>query len=306
MEENVFLRLKTWFDGHISPFYRNDPKYDAPLRLKAAHTQRVRGLTRVIGREMGLDEPSLRLAVSIAMFHDIGRFAQYERYRTFNDIISKNHAVMGLGRMARGRALAGVERREKKIICRSIFYHNAARLPRMDEVSFFFARLIRDADKLDILGIFADYYPKRDQNPDSVIELGLPDGPGISREAVSALLEGRSALKSHVKTLTDFKLLQISWVFDLNFPHSFALLERFGHIEKIAAGLPETREIKAAMTHVRRRVRRRAAERALFSNPVSNPGAHAPGPGLFFEKGQENKAEQAGQHGSGGQGKGAA
>ena len=300
MEENVFLRRKTWFDGHISPFYRNDPKYDGPLHLKAAHTERVRGLTRAIGRDMGLDEPSLRLAVSIALFHDIGRFAQYRKYRTFNDMISENHAVMGLGRMARGRALAGVDRKEKKIICRSIFYHNAARLPHMDDTSLFFARLIRDADKLDILGIFADYYPKRDKNYDSVIEMGLPDGPGHSRETVSALLESRSALKKHVKTLIDFKLLQISWVFDLNFPPSFALLKRFGHIDKIAAGLPKTREIKAAMKNVRRRVRERSAE----PGPFSDPGV--PGPSLFFEKGQENKTEQAGQHGSGGQGKGAA
>ena len=82
-------------------------------------------------------------------------------------------------------------------------------------------RLLRDADKIDIWKVVIDYYHKRDKNPNSIVEIGLPDNPVFSQKIIEALNKSRIARMQDLKTLNDFKLLQISWVFDLNFIPSF-------------------------------------------------------------------------------------
>jgi hypothetical protein len=51
-------------------------------------------------------------------------------------------------------------------------------------------------------------------------------------------------------TLNDFKLLQISWVFDLNFGPTFRAVHDRRYIEKIAANLPRTQEISEVVAIV--------------------------------------------------------
>jgi hypothetical protein len=49
-----------------------------------------------------------------------------------------------------------------------------------------------------------------------------------------------------VRSLNDFKLLQLSWVFDLNFPVSFRIIRERRLIEQLAATLPvQARESRA-------------------------------------------------------------
>ena len=43
-----------------------------------------------------------------------------------------------------------------------------------------------------------------------------------------------------VKTLNDFKLLQIGWVYDINFPRTFQIVRENGYLEMIRDALPET------------------------------------------------------------------
>ncbi len=250
MKKKDFLRLGKWFKKYAAGFYREDPGYDAPLILKEEHSGRVCDNAIITGRALELDENGMRIAGTIGLLHDVGRFIQYERHNTFDDSISEDHAVLSLSVISKHKVLSGIPGDEKRTILKSIFYHNAATLPQMDERYLFFAKLIRDADKLDILKVFADYYSSRPKTLNAAIEMGLPDAPGYSEDIISALFEQRAALKKDVKTLNDFKLLQLSWAFDLNFFYSFRLLKSRGHFGKIAARLPKTDEIKSALEKV--------------------------------------------------------
>jgi hypothetical protein len=59
-----------------------------------------------------------------------------------------------------------------------------------------------------------------------------------------------------MKTLNDFKLLQISWVFDLNFTRSYEILKDRQYIERIAETLPDTPEVTEAVGYAFRRVQK--------------------------------------------------
>jgi len=112
-------------------------------------------------------------------------------------------------------------------------------------------RLLRDADKLDIWKVLCDYFRNRQEHPDAspntTIELGLSDKPACSPAVLADMQTGRIARLENLRTLNDFKLLQISWVYDLNFIPSFQTLQQRRYIEQIAASLPATGEIAAVV-----------------------------------------------------------
>ncbi|MCJ7618071.1 MAG: HD domain-containing protein, partial [Desulfobacterales bacterium] len=202
----------------------------------------------MLGKELGLSDQDMVLAETIALFHDIGRFKQYKTYRTFSDFMSENHARLGLRQMAIHGVLSACTTAEKRLITRAIAYHNAATLPVNENGNtLFFMRLIRDADKLDIWKLFIDYCNEGEKKHSSAIELGLPDDPIYSQRVIERLKQRRFVLMQDLKTLNDFKLLQIGWVYDLNFVPSFQIVKKKKYIEKLEEALPQSKEIKEAV-----------------------------------------------------------
>ncbi|MBP7864839.1 MAG: hypothetical protein KA419_02735 [Acidobacteria bacterium] len=81
-------------------------------------------------------------------------------------------------------------------------------------------------------------YQRKNGRRSGAIELGLPDSPGFS-EAVYRDLVNRDLVNlNHVNNLNDFKLLQISWVFDLNFRPTLETARSRRYLEMIREALP--------------------------------------------------------------------
>jgi hypothetical protein len=248
MNQEDLKRLKIWFHEYVSGYYTDDSRYDYPFRLKKNHTKRVCENIIMIGQAMNLSDDELILAETMALFHDIGRFEQYVKYGTFSDIASENHAKLSLRQMAIHGVLSKNTKDEKRLITKAIAYHNIALLPdAKDEKELFFMRLLRDADKLDIWKVVIDYYHERDNFKSSAIELNLPDDPIWSGKILEAVMNKKIARMEDLKTLNDFKLLQISWVFDLNFAPSFKAVENRKYLHQIEATLPQFPDIKNAV-----------------------------------------------------------
>ena len=248
MNQEDLKRMKIWFEDYVSGYYTDDSGYDYPLKLKKNHTKRVCENIVMIGKAMNLSDFELMLAETMALFHDIGRFEQYAKYGTFSDIASENHAKLSLRQMAIHGVLSKNTKDEKRLITKAIAYHNAAELPDIkDEKELFYMRLLRDADKLDIWKVVIDYYHNRDNFQSSAIELNLPDDPVCSDKIISAVMNKKIARMEDLKTLNDFKLLQISWVFDLNFTPSFRSVENRKYLHQIEATLPQSPDIEDAI-----------------------------------------------------------
>lgn len=248
MNQENLKRLKIWFDEYVSGYCTDDSEYNYPFRLKKNHTKRVCENIILIGKAMNLSDDELMLAETMALFHDIGRFEQYVKYGTFSDIASENHAKLSLQQMAIHGVLSENTKDEKRLITKAIAYHNVAALPdAKDEKELFYMRLLRDADKLDIWKVVVDYYHERDNFKSSAIELNLPDDPIWSGKILEAVMNKQIARMQDLKTLNDFKLLQISWVFDLNFSPSFKVLENRKYLHQIEATLPQLPDIEDAV-----------------------------------------------------------
>ncbi len=247
MTRDDLIHLKIWFADYAAGYYTDDPNHNRAICLKEEHTERVCRNILMLGREMNLSEQEMLIAEAVALFHDAGRFKQYAEYGTFRDMASENHARLGIREMSLHRVLSCCTKEEKRIISRAIAYHNAVMLPNHADV---FMRLIRDADKLDIWKVVTNYYAERDRQRNVAIELDLPDTPVCSQHVLDLLNSRRFIRMKDLKTLDDFKLMQIGWAFDLNFTPSFRELRRLRYIEEIKSTLPESEEISEAVKKV--------------------------------------------------------
>jgi hypothetical protein len=242
--------FKEWFSGYCASFHASDDEECRNLVLKEEHTAKVCSNIVSIAQDELLDAGDLMIAETVALFHDVGRFPQYARYKTFLDRVSVNHGELGAEVLAGSGVLKDLPVQEQEIITESVKYHNAFRIPdlaRSDIINFL--RLIRDADKLDIWRIVFEYYTQSaPEDGPSAVGLGFPDTPGYSKDVLACIFGRHLVSLASVKTLNDFKLTQLSWVYDLNFRESFRRVVEDNYLDRIAATLPQTDEIREAVT----------------------------------------------------------
>lgn len=244
IHEKTLARLKRWFEEYADTFHTEDPEHARNIDLKIEHTRRVCTEILDIGRSLHLDNKDLRLAEVMALFHDVGRFEQYAHYGTFDDLKSEDHAKLGVKVLNNSAVLEGIHRNTRQLILRVIGYHNGRTLPEHEtKACLFFTKLLRDADKLDIFRVVTDYYRKKDGTRNGSIELDLPDAPEVSEEVCADLAAGRIVKTASLRTLNDFKLLQMAWIYDVNFPRTFQLIRDRGYLEVIRNALPQSETI---------------------------------------------------------------
>jgi hypothetical protein len=258
MKHDDLIFFKQWFAHYCRSFYSDEPEDQKNILLKEAHTMNVcENMVRITG-ELSLDEGQKLLAETVALFHDVGRFPQYARFKTFSDSDSVNHGVLGAATLIEKRILQSLPQDDQNIILESVRFHNAFSIPKNenDEI-IFFIRLIRDADKLDIWRVFLEYYESPAGSKASAVGLGLPDVPEYTKEMLSVIDKKKIISLVDLKTLNDFKLLQLSWIFDLNFRPSLQLMQERDYINRIAGHLPQTEEINKVAVFLKEYVKQK-------------------------------------------------
>jgi hypothetical protein len=251
MQEQV-QKLEAWFSGYCRPFYSGAAEDQRNIRLKEEHTHRVCDNARRIAQGLAMGERDRRIAQLVALFHDVGRFPQYHQYRTFRDSASTNHAALGAKVLVENRVLEELPAREQDLIIRAVTLHNVFTVPEgLDAEALLHLRIIRDADKLDIWRVFQKYFETDAADRPNAVALELPDAPGYSAPILANLAERRMAHLSQLRSLNDFKLLQLAWIYDLNFLPSLRMVEERRVIDRISGALPGTGDIRRAVDAVR-------------------------------------------------------
>jgi putative nucleotidyltransferase with HDIG domain len=258
MKQEQFEHYVRWFGGFIQQYYslEGDEYLNNNLHLKECHTHRVCGLTRKLAAALKLDAMQTRTAETIALFHDIGRFEQFQRYRTYKDSTSEDHAEMGLAILRQERILEPLENEERHWIERAIEYHNKKSMPDgLDESTALFSKMIRDTDKVDIYKLSVENFQLYYQNPCTFrLEIEFPDEPCCSPEILQALAKGELVDYRCLRTMNDVKLLQLGWVYDIYFDATLREIFEAGYLRQIIAMLPEDKDIQAAAAAVMRYV----------------------------------------------------
>ncbi len=233
--------LKSWFEEFVLDYTSGDDDFRKSAKLKVIHTKNVCSEILILGKSLGLTDDELRLAEIIALLHDIGRFEQLRQYMTFSDGLSDDHADMGIRLIRQHGLLDHFSSQVRSVISRSVMLHNKPSLPKAaDDVSLFYPRLIRDADKLDIWKVILSHYHRNDNEKNEMLTLNLPDTPGYSEKVYDSLLKGKIVDIKNVRNLNDFKLLQTGWIYDINFKPAFESIKNRRYLELTREVLPQT------------------------------------------------------------------
>lgn len=232
MNELIPEKVKFWLDRYSQSFLSGNPEIDCHIQFKIDHTCRVRENILAIARSLDLTGHELCIAELIGLLHDVGRYEQFRKYRTFRDDISEDHAELGLRVLAGNPLLNDLPEKEKNIVETAIRYHNKYSLPQeLASDCLMFCKLIRDADKLDIFRQIID-------------EVDSLSGCGESSpEVIESLLKGKGVAHSDVKNTIDLNLLRMSWVLDINYGFTLGKIRDMEYLERMAAKLPKTEGI---------------------------------------------------------------
>lgn len=252
MQKEDLGRFENWFAGYVSSFYGKDEYTDANIKLKEDHTREICSEMDQLTDELALKPAQKLTAGAIALFHDIGRFQQFTEYQTYIDARSINHCCLGLEILQDHRVLDDLAPAEKHIIETAIRLHGVKQLPDgLDPECALFVKLIRDADKLDIYRVLMEKHSQYRQNPENFqFEVEFADEPYCSKHVVEGILSGERVNYDELQTINDMKLMQLGWVFDVNFPQTLVKIRQKRFLEQIIDFLPKTDDIARVSGHV--------------------------------------------------------
>ena len=234
--------LKAWFASYCGTFRGTDVEGQRNYDLKEVHTLNVCEAARLIAQ--GGSERRLMLAQVAALCHDLGRFPQYQEFRTFMDSQSVNHALLSAQILKQNSLLDFLPKAERDSVHFAVRLHNVFSIPSgLPPETEDLLRLVRDADKLDIWRVFIDYFFAPEGERANAAGLGFPDLPDCSPEVLAAVQAGQMVQLTMLKSLHDFKLLQLSWVYDINFQSTLRLIKERGVLEQLAATLPKDQAV---------------------------------------------------------------
>jgi len=261
--QSDFSLFERRFRDYAAQFRNADGTFDFPIRRKIEHTFDVCRTTEEICRREGRSADETQLFLLCALFHDLSRFEQFRKFRTFRDADSFDHGNRSEEIMLSGGFLQDVPPGRQAVIACAVRLHNKASIPPdTPEESLPAVRMVRDADKLDILKLVYEFFTDPAKS-DPTMRLDLPVSPGCTDSVLRAVLEGRPILYSDMHNVNDFILTLFSWPNQLNYAGSAELaLERelYPHLYSLLS-LPG-KEITALPALTEQRLREKARRKS--------------------------------------------
>ena len=145
-------KLQKEFDDYTKDYlkyYRCELKYN--------HSYRVMELSKIISESISLSEDDIELSQIIGLLHDIGRFDQFKYYNSFVDINTIDHGDLGVYLLKKDNNIRNyiIDSKYDNIIYNAIRNHNKFIIDsNLDDRELLFSKIIRDADKIDIMYLY--------------------------------------------------------------------------------------------------------------------------------------------------------
>jgi hypothetical protein len=251
MTKQQLEQFKKWFYDYAATFYGDDALTNESLRLKDDHTRRMCVDIQLIIKELGIDDNPKMLAETAVLFHDVGRFEQFMKYKSYNDVGTENHSLLALKVLAENKVLDCLSRREKEIVEEAIRFHGEKELPKnLDKQMELIAKLVRDADKLDIYLVMINWLGDLQKNPQKYLGImGYSTENKYSEHIIQAVLNNRTIDYREFKTLNDMIIGQLGWIVDVNFVPTLKEIKKRKLLEQMAAFLPDTEDVRRVLKH---------------------------------------------------------
>ena len=212
-------------------FFKYVKNYDETLYkidLKKWHSLRVMELSKNIATAINLNEEDIEIAAIIGLLHDIARFEQYTRFKTFSDLDSFDHGDFGIEILNKDMRNYIETDKYDDLIKVAIRNHNKFKIEDgLSQRELLFSKLIRDADKIDIMfeALTMFWINNESEINNSIVDDNI----------LNTFLSKKQLKHEKGKKYTGFNdvINFLSLIFDINFKQSFKILKEKDYINKI-------------------------------------------------------------------------
>ena len=197
---------------------------------KIDHSYRVMELSTQLAQNQNLEEEMIEVATLIGLLHDIARFEQFEKYKTFRDVDSIDHGEFGAEILKKDAYIRNYIKTDKydEIIFKAIKNHNKLEIEQnLSKQEELFCKIIRDADKLDIFYEAAEMFWEDSKKAVEDLQLSPYIVDEINREKQIERKKGK------ILNELDKMVSILSFVYDLNFSASFKIIKDNDYINRI-------------------------------------------------------------------------
>ena len=198
------------------------------IRRKQGHSIRVMNISKQIAVELNLSDDQIQIAALIGLLHDIARFEQYTQYQTYNDNRSFDHGDYGVEILNKDMRKYIKTDKYDKLIKMAIKNHNKFEIEEgLNEEESLFAKIIRDADKIDILYEAVSMFWNGEEKDINNTE--------ISSKVMKKIEERELIKRDKNKAFCgiDKVMSVLAFIFDINYKPSFKIIKENHYINKI-------------------------------------------------------------------------
>ena len=211
-----------YFDKYVSNYDMTDPD----INYKYYHSYRVMDVAVLIATKLNLSEKDIHLAKVIGLLHDIGGFEQDKQYNSFKDT-KMDHGNYGVEVLKENKVLEyyNIDKKDYEVVYKAIKNHNKFKIEDgLTERELLFSKIIRDADKLDILYVLGQEKYKKILRQDEV---------QISKKIEESFFNNQPGNIKNVKSHNDGLVITFSYIYDVNFKVTFEIIHKEKYYDKI-------------------------------------------------------------------------
>jgi HD superfamily phosphohydrolase YqeK len=229
-----------WVNKYYGTFKGLTENHQRIFEIKKEHSLRVADITLHLSDKLEWAEEDKKLAFLVGILHDIGRFSQMAEFNTFSDEKSVDHAERAISVLKEGDLFEILNISNKELVFAAILNHNKFKIQDgLTGQELLHSKLIRDADKLDIFRVLTEYYSKRSSDLNYTLTWELQKGNVVSPAVAKEIMSGKMVSKKNLISEIDVKIMQLSWVYDLNFRPTFEYLLKQRYLENVYNSLPK-------------------------------------------------------------------
>lgn len=199
------------------------------IERKQKHSLRVMQISEQIAESLKLCQEEIQLATLIGLLHDIARFEQYTKYKTFRDMDSIDHGDYGAEILQHDMRKYIETTQYDEIIKKAVKNHNKYKIEEgLSAKEEIFAKIIRDADKIDILYESVEMFWKGKEH---IIENSTITEDVIEQFNDCIQIKRRKERRSE-NSINEIVFV-IAFIFDINFKEGLKIIKSENYINQI-------------------------------------------------------------------------
>lgn len=212
-------------------FVKNYDETESNISVKKYHSIRVMENSIEIAKSLNLSHDDIKLAGLIGLLHDVARFEQWKRFNNFSDKRTGfDHGDEGSKILRQNNFLRNYIETDEydELIIKAVRNHNKYTIEEgLNEKELLFAKIIRDADKLDI---FMESVEKMYMTEQMIIDV---ENSYVSESYFTQFMNEVQIKRVPDQTALDMVISYVAFIYDINFEYSISIIEKEAYIDEM-------------------------------------------------------------------------